>query len=109
MVVPAPVARDAGADPNAKIFQCTGDRNRREEIDRAIRDRIEVLYANCRKAFEGGQIFDIQMEEIRIQDNSAIVSYVLVLFENCEEGAPIYEASRYKEHWIRRAKRWDLE
>jgi hypothetical protein len=109
VVVSAPAAKAVGVDPNAKVIQCTWDRNRREEIDRAIRDRIATLYPNCRQSFEGGRIFDIQMEDIRVQGNSAIVSYVLALFENCEEGAPVYEASRHKEHWIRGAKRWELE
>jgi hypothetical protein len=107
--VPAPVAREAGADPNATVFQCARNRNRREEIDRAIRDRIATLYPNCAQAFESGRIFDIQMEEIRIQGKSAIVSYVLVFFETCEEGAPLSEVSRHKEHWIRGTDGWEPE
>jgi hypothetical protein len=103
-----PGGRDAGADPNSKLFRCARDRNRldREEIDRAIRSRIETLYPNYCRGFESGRIFDIQMEEICIQGNAATVSYVLVLFETCEEGAP-YEASRHKEKWIRRTKGWE--
>jgi hypothetical protein len=105
-----PGGRDAGADPNSKDFPCARDRNRlaREEIDRAIRSRIETLYPNYCRRFESGRVFDIQMEEIRMRGNAATVSYVLVLFESCEEGAP-YEASRQKENWIRRTKGWERE
>jgi hypothetical protein len=105
-----PGGRDAGADPNSKLFRCARDRNRlaREEIDRAIRSRIETLCPNYCRGFESGRIFDIQMEEIWIQGNAATVSYVLVLFETCEEGAP-YQASRQKENWIRRSKGWERE
>jgi hypothetical protein len=109
LVPTAPEARDAAADPNAKVCRCARDRNRREGIDRAIRDHFATLYQDYCRGFESGRIFDIQMEEIRIQGNSAIVSYVLMLFETCEEGAPLSEASRYKEHWIRRANGWEPE
>jgi hypothetical protein len=49
------------------------------------------------------------MEEIHIQGKSAIVSYVIVFFETCEEGAPLSEVSRHKEHWIRGTNGWEPE
>jgi hypothetical protein len=109
LVPTAPDARDAAVDPNAKVSRCARDRDRREEIDRAIRDHFATLYQNYCRGFESDRIFDIQMEEIRIQGDSAIVSYVLVLFETCEEGAPLSEASRHKEHWIRKTNGWEPE
>jgi hypothetical protein len=94
--------------PSSKVSTCTGDQKECEEIDRHIRDRINYLYPNYCGASESGRIFDIQMEEIRIQGNAATVSYVLVLFESCEEGAP-YRTCPQKERWVRRAKEWECE
>jgi hypothetical protein len=89
--------------------RCAPDRDQREEIDRAIRDHFATLYPNYCRGFESGQIFDIQMEEIRIQGKSAMVSYLLVFFESCEEGAPLSEVSRHEEHWIKGTNGWESE
>jgi hypothetical protein len=105
-VLTAPEPRDTGADSKSKVV-CTQDRSRRarQEIDRAIHARLEILYPDqCREL--GGQTFDLRKEEIRLQGNAASISYVLVLFETCEEGAP-YEASRHKEKWVRTTKGWE--
>ena len=90
----------------AAISRAAPEDHAREELDRAIRARMEALYSNFCRGFESGRVFDIQNEEIRFQGNVATVSYVLVVFESCEEGAP-YEATREKEVWIRMAKGWE--
>jgi hypothetical protein len=94
---------------NAKVFRCAPDPDQREEIDRAIRDHFAALYQNYCRGFESGRVFDIQTEEIRLQGKSAIVSYVLVFFATCEEGAPLSGVSRHKEHWIRGINGWEPE
>ena len=109
LVPAASLAFGAAADSHAKVPRCAPDRDQREEIDRAIRDHFATLYQNHCRGFESGRIFDIQMEEIRIQGKSAIVSYALVLFETCEEGAPLSEVSRHKERWIRGTNGWEPE
>jgi hypothetical protein len=109
LVSAASLVFGAPADSNAKVFRCASDQDQREEINRAIRDHFEALYQNHCQGFESGKIFDIQMEEIHIQGKSAIVSYVIVFFETCEEGAPLSEVSRHKEHWIRGTNGWEPE
>jgi len=87
---------------------CAQDRSRRarQELDRAIHARVEALYPDQCQGMDG-QTFNLRMGEIRIQGDAATVSYVLVLFETCEEGSP-YEASRHHEKWLRTAKGWEL-
>ena len=88
------------------LFCQTVPRERaRAELDRAIRARLEASYPDFCRGFGSGRIFDVQNEEIRFDGNAATVSYVLVVFESCEEGAP-YQAFRQTETWIRRAKAW---
>jgi hypothetical protein len=93
---------------SSKVSTCTGDQKECEEIDRGIRDRANYLYQNYCEPSESGRIFDIQMEEIRIQGNAATVSYVLVLFESCEEGAP-YRTCPQQERWVRSIKEWEFK
>ena len=75
------------------------------EQDRAIRARLEDSYPDFCRGFGSGRIFDVQDEQTRFDGNTATVSYVLVIFESCEEGAP-YQAFRETETWIRRANAW---
>ena len=77
----------------------------RAELDRAIRARLEASYPDFCQGLGSGRIFDVQNQEIRIDGNTATVSYVLVVFESCEEGAP-YQAFRETETWIRRTNAW---
>jgi len=74
----------------------------RAELDRAIRARLEGSYPDFCRRFGSGRIFDVLDEEIRIDGDTATVSYLLVVFDNCEEGAP-YSGFRETETWIRRA------
>jgi hypothetical protein len=83
---------------SAQASLCAPD----QEIDRAIRDHFATNY--CRG---NGRSFDIQIDEIRIQGKSAIVSYALVFFESCEEGSPVIEVSPHKERWIRGTNGWE--
>ena len=83
---------------SAQASRCAPD----QEIDRAIRDHFATNY--CRGS---GRSFDIQIDEIRMQGKSAIVSYALVLFESCEEGSPVIEVSQHKERWIRGTSGWE--
>lgn len=78
----------------------------REELDHAVRARIETSHPTFCARFGDGRTFDIQDEEIRLQGNVARISYLLVLFVSCEEGAP-YEAIRLSETWVRNAKAWE--
>jgi hypothetical protein len=96
------------ADPNAKVFLCA-PADLHDEIDRALRDHFATRYQNYCHSLESGRIIDIQTEDIRVQGKSAIVSYVIVFFESCEEGAPIAQVSRRKEHWTRETNGWGPE
>ena len=102
-----PVSRETETNPKAKT-NCTQDRCRRstQELDHALSARLEVLYPNTCKGSDG-RTFDIREEESRLQGNIATVSYVLVLFETCEEGSP-YEASSHEEKWAYKAKGWQF-
>ena len=91
---------------SAALFcQTTSEDRTRAELDRSLRARIEAWFPNLCRGFESGRTFDIQDEQIQIEGNIAKVSYVLVVFESCEEGAP-YQASRETETWVRRANGW---
>ena len=95
------------ATPKAKA-DCTQDQCRRstQELEHALFARLELLHPDtCLRS--GGRTFAIREEENRFQGNLATVSYVLVLFETCEEGSP-YEASPHKEKWAYKAKGWQF-
>jgi hypothetical protein len=102
-----PVSRETETNPKAKT-NCTQDRCRRstQELDHALSARLELLYPNTCEGSDG-RTFAIREEEIRLQGNVATVSYVLVLFETCEEGSP-YEASSHEEKWAHKAKGWQF-
>jgi hypothetical protein len=53
-----------------------------------------------------GLRFDIEDEDIRLQGQVASVTYTLVEFESCEEGAA-YDKSRHTETWIRKSAKWE--
>jgi hypothetical protein len=102
-----PVSRETETNPKAKT-NCTQDRCRRltQELDHALSARLELLYPNTCEGSDG-QTFAIREEESRFQGNVATVSYVLVLFETCEEGSP-YEASSHEEKWAYKAQGWQF-
>ena len=106
-VLSVPVSRETETNPKAKT-NCTQDRCRRttQELDHALSTRLGLLYPNTCEGSDG-RTFDIREEESRLQGNIATVSYVLVLFETCEEGSP-YEASSHEEKWAYKAKRWQF-
>ena len=81
----------------------------RQDLDHAIRARIEDWYQDnridlCRGL--AGMRFDIEDEEILLQRKAATVTYTLVQFESCEEGAA-YDKVRRTETWIRKAEAWE--
>jgi hypothetical protein len=54
-----------------------------------------------------GLRFDIEDEAILLQGKAATVTYTLVQFESCEEGAA-YDKGRRTENWIRKAEGWEI-
>jgi hypothetical protein len=105
-VLSLPVSRETETNP--KATNRTQDRCRRstQELDHALSARLELLYPDTCKGSDG-QTFAIREEKSRFQGNVATVSYVLVLFETCEQGSP-YEASSHEEKWTYKAKGWQF-
>jgi hypothetical protein len=101
-------SQESATSPKSKTY-CTQDQYRRptRELERVLIKRLEILYPNMCPGPDG-QTFAIRKEETECQgDVAATVSYVLVLFETCEEGSP-YEALPRGERWAYRGKEWQF-
>jgi hypothetical protein len=99
-------SQESATSPKSKA-ECTQDQYRRptRDLERALTKRLEILYPNMCPGPDG-QTFAIRKKETEFQgDVAATVSYVLVLFETCEEGSP-YEALPRQERWAYSGKEW---
>jgi hypothetical protein len=81
----------------------------RQQLDHAIRAHLEAWYQDNRIDLcwgSAGLRFDLEDETILLHGETATVSYTLVEFESCEEGAA-YDKDRRTESWIRKAEGWE--
>jgi hypothetical protein len=74
------------------------------EVEVALRAHMARLYADrCRGL--AGPSFELRIDSVHVHDDTAAVSYTLIVFESCEEGAP-YESIQAQENWVRTGDSW---